>query len=107
MTTHRERFLKKHGLPLDTQLSLPEIAELSGFPINALRQVEEKGRAAYFTNYSSVREKGTFKKGTNAPPSQKLSPSQWGRARVFSFVDKSPKVFYGADKHIAEDYGLL
>ena len=105
--THKESFLRKHKLPKDTELSLSEIAELSGFPISALRQVEEKGRAAYFSNYSSVREKGTFKKGTNAPPSQKLSPSQWGRARVYAFVDKSPKVFYGADRHIAEDYGLL
>jgi hypothetical protein len=104
--THRERFLKKHKLK-DEPLSLPEISEISGFPLSALRQVYEKGLGAYHTNYTSVREKGTFKKGTNAPPSQKLSPQQWGMARVYAFVDKAPKVFYGADKSIAKDYGLL
>jgi hypothetical protein len=28
-------------------------------------------------------------------------------ARVYAFVMKTPKVFRGADKHIAEEYGLL
>lgn len=105
--THRERFLKKHGLPLDTQLSLPEIAELSGFPINALRRVYDKGLGAYHTNPQSVRLQGSFKKDPKAPLSRKLSPQQWGMGRVFAFVDKSPKVFRGADKSIAEDYGLI
>lgn len=105
--THRERFLKKHNLPLDDHYSLKELSHYSGFPLGALKQVQAKGEAAYFTNYTSVREKGTFKKGTNAPPSQKLSPQQWGLARVYAFLDKAPKVFRGADKHIAEDYGLI
>jgi hypothetical protein len=104
--THRERFLKKHKLP-DEPLSLREISDLSGFPLKALMRVYDKGIGAYHTNYTSVREKGTFKKGTNAPPSQKLSPQQWAMARVYAFVDKAPKVFRGVDKHIAEDYGLL
>jgi hypothetical protein len=28
-------------------------------------------------------------------------------ARVYAFVQKTKKVFYGADRHIAESYGLL
>lgn len=105
--THRERFLKKHNLPLDDEYSFKELSHYSGFPIGALKQVYHKGLGAYHTNYTSVREKGTFKKGTNAPPSKKLSPQQWGMARVYAFLDKEPKVFYGVDKSIAEDYGLI
>jgi len=105
--THRERFLKKHNLPVEDDYSLKELADISGFPLGALKQVQAKGIGAYFTDYTSVREKGTYKKGTNAPPSKKLSPQAWGMARVYAFLDKSPKVFRGADKHIAEDYGLI
>ena len=105
--THKESFLKKHKLPLDSHLSLSEIAEVSGFPLSALRQVYEKGLGAYHTNPQSVRVQGSFKKDPKAPLSVKLSPQQWGLARVYAFVDKSPKVFRGADKHIAESYGLI
>lgn len=76
-------------------------------PVGALRKVYEKGLGAYHTNPQSVRLKGSFKKGVNAPMSQKLSPQQWAMARVYAFVMKTPKVFYGADKQIAEDYKLL
>lgn len=105
MHTHKHSFLQKHKLP-DDHYSLQEIAQYSGMPLNALRRVYDKGLGAYHTNYQSVREKGTYKKGTNAPPSQKLSPQQWAMSRLYAFVDKSPKVFYGADKEIAKDYGL-
>jgi len=53
-----------------------------------LQAVYDRGIGAYKTSYSSVREKGTYKKGTNAPPSKKLSKEQWSRARTFSFVNK-------------------
>lgn len=107
MKTNREQFLEKHGLEKDTQLSIPEIAKLSGMPVAALKQVYQKGVGAYYSNPESVRVQGTFKKDPNAPLSVKLSPQQWGMARVFAFVIKTDKVFYGADRHIAEQYGLL
>jgi hypothetical protein len=112
MTTNRELFLKRHGLPLDTSLSLLEISKLSGMPFSALKQVYNKGLGAY-TNLQSVRLKpGTkygpaFKKNVSAPRSAKLSPQQWAMGRIFAFVMKSPKVFYDADRHIAEMYDLL
>lgn len=106
MKTNRERFLAKHDLPTDTTLSLPEIASYSGMPVAALRKVYQKGLGAYSTNPQSVRMKGTFKKGVNAPMSQKLSAPQWGMARVYAFVMKTDKVFRGADTHIAEEYRL-
>lgn len=105
--TNRLAFLRRHGLSKDTSLSLPEIASYSKMPVGALRKVYDKGLGAYHTNPQSVRLKGSFKKGVSAPMSQKLSPQQWAVARVYAFVMKTPKVFYGADKHIAEDYKLL
>lgn len=104
--TNREAFLAKHNLPKDTSLSLEEIASYSGMPVRALREVEKKGLGAYHTNPTSVRMKGSFKKGVAAPMSMKLSPQQWAIARVYAFVMKTPKVFYKADKEIAEKYRL-
>ena len=107
MKTNREAFLDRHGLPADTSLSLMEIAKLSGMPFSALKMVYNKGLGAYHTNPESVRLKGSFTKDPSAPLSAKLSPQQWGMARVYAFVMKTPKVFRGADKHIAEMYDLL
>ena len=107
MPTNKQRFLKKHNLPKDTSLSFEEMSELSGFPTQALEKVYEKGLGAYHTNPQSVRMKGTFKKNVDAPMSMKLSAHQWGAARVYAFLMKTKKVFYGADKHIAEEYNLL
>ena len=113
MPTNRERFLNKHKLPKDTSLSLNEISKLSGMPFSALKMVYNKGLGAYFdpgNRYgvsTSVRLKGSFKKNVDAPLSMKLTPQQWGMGRVFAFVMKTPKVFYDADKHIAEMYDLL
>ena len=105
--TNRLKFLRKHGLSSDTSLSLPEIASYAKMPVAALRKVYQKGLGAYHTNPESVRVQGTFKKDPSAPLSRKLSPQQWAVARVYAFVMKTPKVFYGADKHIAEEYRLL
>ena len=107
MRTNRERFLSKHNLAKDAHLSLHEIASYSRMPIAALRKVYEKGLGAYHTNPESVRVKGTFKKDPSAPMSVKLSPQQWAVARVYAFVMKTPKVFYKADREIAEKYRLL
>lgn len=113
MKTNRERFLAKHNLPADTSLSLREVAELSGMPLSALRLVYNKGLGAYASNPLSVRLKpGTsygraYQKNVTAPMSAKLSAEAWGMGRVYAFVMRSPKVFSGADRHIAEMYNLL
>jgi hypothetical protein len=105
--TNRTAFLKRHGLPADYSPTMREIAKLADMPVEALRQVYKKGIGAYNTNPESVRVKGTFKKDPSAPLSAKLSPQQWAMARVYAFVQRTKKVFYGADRHIAEEYGLL
>ena len=104
--TNRTAFLKRHGLPADTSLSLNEVASYAGMPVAALRKVYQKGLGAYHTNPESVRVKGTFKKDPSVPLSRKLSPQQWAMARVYAFVMKTAKVFHGADKHIAEEFRL-
>jgi hypothetical protein len=99
-------FKKLHGIPVSESLSIEQIAKLSGMPVAALREVEAKGRGAYANNPTSVRMKGSFKKGVAAPMSQKLSIGQWSLARVYSFVMKRKTTFGGVDKHIATKYGL-
>jgi hypothetical protein len=105
--TNRTAFLRKHGLSADTSLSLTELASYAGMPVAALRKVYQKGLGAYATNPESVRVKGSFKKDPSAPLSRKLSPQQWAMARVYAFVQKTPKVFFKADREIAEAYRLL
>ena len=105
--TNRERFLRKHNLPADYSPTMREVAQLADMPVGALRQVYKKGLGAYHTNPESVRVKGSFKKDASAPLSAKLSPQQWAMARVYAFVMRTPKVFRGADKHIAEAFNLL
>lgn len=99
-------FKKKHGIPVDEELSLNEIARLSGMPLGALREVFSRGKGAWSTNIQSVRTLGTFKKGEDLPRSQKLSADQWGFSRVYSFVMKRKTTFGGADKDIAVKYKL-
>jgi len=106
MLTNREQFLKKHKLPMDTSLSLLEISQLSKIPIQALQSVFNRGIGAYSTSPLSVRMKGTFEKGIDAPMSMKLSKEQWAYARVYAFVMKTPKVYYGSDNDIRESYGF-
>lgn len=107
MLTNKQRFLKLHNLPKDSSLSMEQMSELSGFPVDALIEVYEKGLGAYHTNPQSVRMKGSYKKNVDAPMSMKLSPQQWAAARVYAFLMKTKKVFHKADKHIAEKYNLL
>ena len=108
--THRLNFLKKWGLPPDTSLSLEDISTLSNIPTEALQMVYNRGIGAWKTNIESVRLKKDFSKNPDTkkyPRSSRLSKEQWAMGRVMAFVDKSKKVFYDADKDIAEYFGLL
>jgi hypothetical protein len=88
--THKQKVLSKYGLP-DTGHSLSELAKVSGVSRATLQEVYNRGIGAYKSNPTSVRMKGSFEKGVNAPMSQKLSKEQWAMARVYSFLDNSPK----------------
>jgi hypothetical protein len=86
--THRENVLERLGLE---QASLDELSEATGIARRTLQEVYNRGIGAYKTNPTSVRMKGSFKKGVNAPMSKKLSKEQWAMARVYSFLDGNPK----------------
>ena len=88
--THRKNVLKKLGLE-DNGYSIAELAKASGVPKKILQQVYNRGIGAYKTNPQSVRMKGSFKKGVDAPMSQKLSKEQWAMSRIYSFLDGNPK----------------
>jgi hypothetical protein len=90
MPTHRENVLRKYKLE-DKPYSLAELSRITGVSRATLREVRKRGYGAYNTQPSSVRMKGSFKKGVSAPMSMKLSPQQWAMARVYSFLDGNPK----------------
>jgi hypothetical protein len=90
MMTHRENVIKRLKLQ-NKKHSLLALARASGVPRSTLQEVYNRGIGAYSTNPTSVRMKGTFKKGVAAPMSQKLSKEQWAMARVYSFLDGNPK----------------
>jgi hypothetical protein len=88
--THRENVLRRLKLK-DQGYSLSALSRYSGISHRILQEVYNRGIGAYKTNPLSVRMKGTFKKGVDAPMSQKLSKEQWAMARVYSFLDNNPK----------------
>jgi hypothetical protein len=109
MKTNREAFLERFGLPETTSLSLKEIASLSGMPQKALEEVRDRGVGAWKTSVPSIRVKGSFEKNLDTkafPRKTRLGKEQWSFARVYAFVQKTDKVYYGADDDIRERYGL-
>lgn len=106
--THREAFYKRYNIPKDKSLSIEEIARIARVPVEALKEIESRGRGAWSTNIRSVRLLNTFDKNPNLkafPRSARLSTSQWAFARIFSFLDKG-KTYKTADKDIAEKYNI-
>ena len=76
---------KEHAQMMeDATAGLKKKAEKSGMPLSVLRQVYNRGVAAWKTGH---------RPGT--------TPSQWGFARVNSFVTKSSGTWGKADKDLA------
>lgn len=88
--THRENFLKANKLE-DKGYSLEELSKISKVPVSILQEVYNRGIGAHRTSPQSVRMKGSFKKGVDAPMSKKLSKEQWAQSRVYSYLDGNPK----------------
>lgn len=101
--THRENFLRKHNLSLDSNLSLQQISRLSKVPLAILKEVEKRGYGAYNNNLSSVRLIDGTKNYNTAEVGKagRMSPQQWARARVYSFVDKGT-TYYTTDSDLAK-----
>jgi len=89
--THRENFLRKHGLDAGNSYSLSQLSKISGKSHSVLQQVYNRGIGAYKSDPLSVRMKGSYKKGVAAPMSMKLSKEAWAMSRVYSWLDGNPK----------------
>ncbi len=106
--THRYNFYKKHNLNPRDSFSIEEIAEIADVPVEALKEIEERGRGAWSSNIASVRLKESFMKNPDTkryPRSDRLSASQWAFARIFSFLDNG-RTYYTADADIARKYDI-
>jgi len=106
--THRERFYKKYGIPLGKSLSISEIAKIANVPVQALKEIESRGRGAWFHNNASVRLTKDYSKNPDThkyPMSKRLSASQWAFARIYSFLDFG-RDYYTADHDIAVKYKI-
>jgi len=80
---HTKKYKKMFGENADT--SLKKKAEKTGMPFGVLKQVYNRGVAAW---------KSGHRPGT--------TPEQWGHARVNSFVTKSKGTWGGADQDLAK-----
>ncbi len=106
MSTHRERFLRSHGLPENTSLSIKEISSISKVPVSALEEIANRARGAWSHNLASVRLRKDYSKNPNTktyPRSARLTPQEWEFGRIYSFLDKG-KTYYTADSDIAKKY---
>ena len=106
VTTNKKAFLKLHNLPEKTSLSLEDMSALSGMPTAALQQVYNRGIGAWKTSPQSVRLEKSYEKDPSKPRTARLGKEQWAGARVYAFLMKTKKVYYGADDDIREHFGL-
>jgi len=105
MATHREQVLKKLGLPMDTSLSVAELAKLTDIPKGLLDEVYRRGLGAHRSSLSSVRLKD-FTKNSDTKTytaASRLSAPQWAMARVYAYINKSP-TYYGPDADLRIKY---
>ena len=79
-----EKLIRPGGLREKADVSLKKKAEKSGISASILKQVYNRGVAAWRTGH---------RPGT--------TPEQWGHARVNSFISKSSGTWGGADKDLA------
>ena len=88
--SYKQRFNEKLGLDKDTSHTMKELKDITGIPIKILKEVNERGKAAYYNNMGSVRLKD-FSKNDDLRKgfSKRLSVIQWSTARVYAFIYKS------------------
>ena len=89
--SYKQRLNIKLGLDKDIEHSLKELKEITGIPIKILKEIDKRGKAAYFNNMLSERLKEDFSKNSDIRKgfSKRLSVRQWSKARIYSFIYKS------------------
>jgi hypothetical protein len=76
--TYKNKFNKKYGFSKEQSHSLADISKLTGFRLDQLQIIYNKGIGAFRTNPASVR------------PAVR-SKEQWAMARVYASLDPSSK----------------
>lgn len=79
---------------------------MTGIAEADLTEIYDRGRGAWESNIRSVRLKKDFSKNPDLkkyPRSARLTPEQWGYARIYSWLDKG-RTFYTADQDISRKY---
>lgn len=101
VTTNKNRFNKKYKQPLDKSNSKAEIVKLTGIPKRILDEVYDRGLAAHKNNPESVRSVSGKKIGGKSLKG-KMSASQWGQSRLYSFLMKQEGTWKRADADLAK-----
>lgn len=102
MATHKQRVLKKLGLPKDSSLSLSDLSKYFKIPVEGLQEVYNRGIGAWKTNPESVRLM-SGEKNYSRSREGKMSKEQWAMARLYSFVNKG-QTYKTTDSDIAKKY---
>ncbi len=101
MTTNKEKYNIKYRFPKGTSHSIKDISNKTGIPLRILNQVMSRGRGAHKSNPQSVRSTSGKKIGGSSLKG-KMSATQWGQARIYSFVMKGKGTYGKADSDLAD-----
>ncbi len=107
MLTNKQKYNAKYGFPKDQGHSKADIVKTTGIPKRILDKVYYRGTGARKSNPQSVRSASTGKKVGGKSLRGKMSASQWGYGRVYSFVMKQPGTWKKADKDLADEVKKL
>ena len=107
MLTNKQKYNAKYGFPKDEGHSKADIVKTTGIPKRILDKVYYRGTGARKSNPQSVRSASTGKKVGGKSLRGKMSASQWGYGRVYSFVMKQPGTWKKADKDLADEVKKL
>jgi len=78
MPTYREKYNKKYGYKLNESHSLKEISDKTGYTLQSLKIIKEKGEGAFYSNPQSVRK-------------HVKSADEWGMSRVYASISPGSK----------------
>ena len=88
--SYKQRFNIKLGLDEDIEHTLKQLKDITGIPIKILKEVDKRGKGAYYNNMGSVRLKDFTKNSDlRKGASKRLSAEQWSKARIYAFIYKS------------------
>jgi hypothetical protein len=105
MKTIKQKFHEQHGIPEKTSLDIYQIATLSKYPIDALKQVYRRATAPKEGMKADPFIEKKIKKPVKKKPVLEefiVKPDGKGYGRVYSFASGK----FGKDRDIAEIYGF-